>query len=80
MGTWQEGICGGWSAGDLADARRRQELERAGGRKPARTARPGRPENVGYAERLGVQTPGGYDSLAGASGLIRGGVKRSLGK
>lgn len=79
MGIWEGTVCGGWSAEDLADARRRRDLERASGGRPARTARPSLPESRGFAERLGVQTSG-YDPLAGASGLLRRDVKRTLGK
>lgn len=80
MGTWQSGICGGWSPEDLADERRRRDLEHAGDRKPSKRAPEGPVAADTHANHFGVPTPGGHDPLAGASGLLRKGVKRALDK
>lgn len=76
----REAICGGWGRDDLADAGDRARRERAGYKKSARRApEVPLPPDI-HANRFGVPTPYGCDPLAGASGLIRRGVKRSLDK
>lgn len=80
MGIWEGGICGDWGSDGLADAKRRRDLERAGGgKKPAKRVPEGHVADA-HENRFGVPTPHGYDPLAGASGLLRKGVKHALDK
>lgn len=76
----REAICGGWGRDDLADARRLANNERTGGGKVPAKRVPEVPVVDVHENHFGVPTPYGYDPLSGASRLIRGGLRRSLGK